>query len=146
MGLSFSAHCSIPFVITAGLGPRHCLFVSENLHSKCVGQQRLPPKKTLISGFIFGGLSTQWKKYFVKMTANPRNQSWTGSWSGLEHAPSLWATPFREVHKTVQHALATLPLAFSSKVPKPSPLTLSLSLDLISFNRPAHGARQAPAS
>ena len=112
MGLSFSAHCSIPFVITAGLGPRHCLFVSENLHSKCVGQQRLPPKKTLISGFIFGGLSTQWKKYFVKMTANPRNQSWTGSWSGLEHAPSLWATPFREVHKTVQHALATLRLLF----------------------------------
>mmetsp|Transcript_7147 Transcript_7147/g.16239 ORF Transcript_7147/g.16239 Transcript_7147/m.16239 type:complete len:99 (-) Transcript_7147:217-513(-) len=30
MGLSFSARCCIPFVITAGLGSRHWLFVSEN--------------------------------------------------------------------------------------------------------------------
>ena len=70
------------------------------------------PKKNSYQWVYFWWIKHPMEKYYVKMTANPRNQSWTGSWSGLEHAPSLWATPFREVHKTVQHALATLRLLF----------------------------------
>ena len=117
MGLSFSAHCSIPFVITAGLGPRHCLFVSENLHSKCVGQQRLPPKKNSYQWVYFWWIKHPMEKIFCKNDCKSKKpvMDWFLVWPGTRSFIVGNAIPGSAQDCTARASYS--PLAFQARSP-----------------------------